>query len=210
MSDTYLFTIIVVNEKKQIIDGQHRFEAIKELKFPLRFVVEEGLTLCDVHTYNRINKTWNPEDFLNGYCDLKIPEYLKYREFKKKYDFGHRVCMSLLSQVVKTRSDDFKTGKFKIKNYSKACEMADKIIQIAPLYKGYKRRNFVYAMITLFRNKEYDHKRFIKKLTLRPTVLVDCSRTTQYLLLIEEIYNHFSSIKVNLRYPSNQENKYHE
>ena len=35
MNDNYLFTVIIVNEKNyEIIDGQHRFEVIKELKLP--------------------------------------------------------------------------------------------------------------------------------------------------------------------------------
>jgi ParB-like chromosome segregation protein Spo0J len=29
MAENYLFTVIIVNEKYEIIDGQHRFDVIK-------------------------------------------------------------------------------------------------------------------------------------------------------------------------------------
>ena len=32
ISANYLFTVIIVNEKYEIIDGQHRFQCIKDLK----------------------------------------------------------------------------------------------------------------------------------------------------------------------------------
>lgn len=39
MADNYLFTVIVVNENYEIIDGQHRFDVIKELKLPLHYIM---------------------------------------------------------------------------------------------------------------------------------------------------------------------------
>ena len=39
MSENYLFTVIIVNEKYEIIDGQHRFDVIQELKCLLHFPV---------------------------------------------------------------------------------------------------------------------------------------------------------------------------
>ena len=35
----YLFTVILVNESYEIIDGQHRFEIIRELNLPLHYVI---------------------------------------------------------------------------------------------------------------------------------------------------------------------------
>ena len=35
MSENYLFTVIIVNEKYEIIDGQHRFDVIQDLKHSL-------------------------------------------------------------------------------------------------------------------------------------------------------------------------------
>ena len=52
MESNYLFTVIIVNENYEIIDGQHRFEVIKELKLPLYYIVCNGYGLNEVHILN--------------------------------------------------------------------------------------------------------------------------------------------------------------
>ncbi len=43
MKQDYLFTLITVNEKNEICDGQHRYYAIRELNLPLFYVVIPGV-----------------------------------------------------------------------------------------------------------------------------------------------------------------------
>ena len=131
MSENYLLTIIIVNEKYEIIDGQHRFDVIKELNLPLNYVVCKGYGLTEVHALNQNSKTWNADDYLDGYCRLKYPHYLKYSEFKERYGFGHVECMTILGGYSSNpgidRTKIFYKGEFEIKDYDNACEIADKI-----------------------------------------------------------------------------------
>ena len=206
MSRNYLFTAIIVNEKHEIIDGQHRFDVIQELKLPLNYIVCTGYGINEVHILNQNSKTWNSDDYLDGYCNLGYPDYLKYKEFKDTYELGHTECQVLLSGITRgggKRSMDahvFFSGNFKIKNYNNACSIAEKILMIEPFYEGAKRRSFVMAMFTLLKNKEFEFTELIQKLKLQPTALVDCGRSEQYISLIEEIYNYRRREKVNLRY----------
>ena len=171
MSENYLFTIIIVNE---------------------------------VHILNQNSKTWNADDYLDGYCRLKYPHYLKYAEFKEKYGFGHVECMTILSGYTSHRGGDraktFYEGAFKIKDYGKACEIAEKIEIIGQYYLGHKRRSFVFSMLVLFKSKNFEFTELIQKLKLQPTAMVDCTNVQQYIMLIEEIYNYRRREKVNLRY----------
>jgi len=48
MALNYLFTVIIVNEKYEIIDGQHRFECIKDLGLPLYYIMCKGLLFCNI------------------------------------------------------------------------------------------------------------------------------------------------------------------
>lgn len=57
ISENYLFTVIIVNEKYEIIDGQHRFECVKELKLPLHYIVCKGYGLNEVHVLYENSKT---------------------------------------------------------------------------------------------------------------------------------------------------------
>lgn len=203
MQYNYLFTVIIVNENYEIIDGQHRFEVIKELNLPLRYIICEGYGLTEVHILNANSKTWNSDDYLEGYCNLGYKDYLLYKEFQDKYNFGHNECLSILSGITSAKTDNrklFYEGKFKILNYLDACNVADKIEIVGQYYAGYNRRSFIFALYSLLKNKNFEFTEFIQKLKIQQGALIDCVNISQYVALIEEIYNFRRREKVNLRY----------
>ena len=71
---------------------------------------------------------------------------------------------------------------------------------IEPYYAGVRRRSFIYAMMSLFKNPNFEYTEFIQKLKLQPTALQDCTNINNYKTLIEEIYNYRRREKVNLRF----------
>lgn len=209
IAKNYLFTFILVNENYQIIDGQHRFECIKELGLPLNYVVCKGYGLNEVQILNQNSKNWNYDDYLEGYIDLGYKDYILYKEFKEKYKFDHNSTLILLSkpnQLSNQNQDhviEFREGKFKVLDYHYAEGIAKKIWLLNGLYDGFLRRSFVFAMIRLLKNPEFELTEFITKLKLQPSALTDCTTTDQYITIIEEIYNYKRREKVNLRYSKN-------
>jgi hypothetical protein len=199
----YLFTVIIVNEDYQIIDGQHRFNVIRELNLPLNYIICVGYGLREVQILNANSKNWSADDFMEGYCNIGKKDYIMYRNFKQKYGLGHNECMAILSGVIGVGgqfTEDFHNGLFKITHYEDACRKAELLKMIEPYYSGYKRRGFVSAMLQLFKNTNFEFTEFLQKLRIQQTALVDCVNTNQYLTLIEEIYNYKRRVKVNLRY----------
>ena len=88
---------IIVNERFEIIDGQHRFNAIKALNLPVNFIVVEGYGLREVQLLNTNMSNWKKIDYLNAFCDLGYPEYLKMRQFMKDFsEFGIQVSEYIL------------------------------------------------------------------------------------------------------------------
>lgn len=201
MQERPLFTIITVNENHEIIDGQHRFEVSKELGLPIYYVICAGYGLNEVHILNANSKTWNADDYLDGYCRLGNKNYIQYAEFKKQYDFGHNDCMRILGGG-DTGSDiqEFYRGNFKILNYMEAVEFAERIMLIGQYYDGYKTSAFVRAMYGLMKKPQFEFMEFLNKLRLNPSSLTPCVKVSQYITLIEEIYNYRRREKVNLRY----------
>lgn len=198
MAENYLFTVIIVNEKYEIIDGQHRFDVIQELQLPLHYVVCKGYGLDEVHRLNHLSKTWNADDYLTGYCNLGYKDYLIYRDFKNKHKIGHNECQTLLMGV-KT-SATFNGGLFKVKSLSYAEKFMSKLYLIEPYYSDFKRRTFIYAMMAVMKNENFEFTEFLQKLKIQPTALQNCTDVGQYLELIEEIYNYKRKNKVNLRF----------
>jgi hypothetical protein len=203
MKRQYLFTIITVNEKFQIIDGQHRFNSCKELGLPINYVVVPGYGLNEVQILNENGKTWNANDYLNGYCNLDWPEYLKYKRFKDSFDFAHKVNLILLEGTMGDggRSvDRFKRGGFEVKQETFAYELGFKIKELKKIYGGAERVGFVLAFVTCIRKPLFSFEEFLEKLRFKSTMLVDCTTASSYLALIEEIYNYKRKDKVNLRF----------
>lgn len=217
----YLLSPIIVNEKFEIIDGQHRFEAAKQIGVPVNFLIAPNYGLKEVQMLNENMKNWKKEDYLNAYCDLKYPEYLKFRNFMRRFsEFGMAACETILTDrltggIMSTSDKDlisetnkrgsftvryFQEGELEIPNYEKSVENAEKIIMVRPYYDGFNRPTFVRAMIGIFKIEYYSHAKLLERLNANPTALQHCTNVTQYKLLIEDIYNFRSRDKVSLRF----------
>lgn len=201
IEQNYLFTVIIVNEKYEIIDGQHRFSIIKELELPLNYIVCEGYGLSEVHSLNQNTRTWNAEDFMNGYAEMGIEDYITYKEFKKKYGIGHQECIAILGgKSYSYLKDDFADGLFKVKSLLESEKTIQTIFRVEPYYSGVRRRGFINAMLQLLKNENFEFEEFIRKLKHNERKMVDCTSTEIYRELIEEIYNYKRRDKINLRF----------
>lgn len=202
----HLITIVMVNQNFEIIDGQHRFLICQELKLPINYIVVKNYGLNEVQILNANMKNWQTTDYVNGYCDLGYKDYIIYRDFVAEYGFQSQVAILLLTGEHQSGSNEinpatkFKEGLFKVKDLNNAKRMADKIMMIEPYYKGYLRRSFILALFGMFKNDNFEFTEFITKLKQQPTTLQDCTSTSQYKSLIEEIYNYRRREKVNLRF----------
>ena len=205
MRKNHLTTIIMVNEKFEIIDGQHRFLISQELKLPINYIISKNYGLNEVQILNANMKNWQTSDYVSGYCDLGYQDYIIYRDFVNNYGFQSQVAILLLSGEMEggneiSASSKFKSGDFKVKNLEEANKKAEKIMMIKTYYKGYLRRSFIIALLAMFKNENFEFTEFIAKLKQQPTTLQDCTNITQYKVLIEEIYNYRRREKINLRY----------
>jgi len=196
-----LIVPIIVNENYQIIDGQTRYECWKMLGKPIYFIKISGYGLPEVQRLNNNMKKWNYNDFLDSYCELGYKDYLLFRDFKNKYGFDNRSSITMLKQSAGGKdTKDFQEGKFRVKNYSIACKWATEITKIKKYYYGYNRRAFVTAMLHLLNHENFEMKILIQKLKYQSSKLVDCTNKTQYVTLLQDIYNFKSTKKVNLIY----------
>ena len=64
----YVSNPIIVNEKMEVIDGQGRLEALKQLHLPVEYRVIEGLTVRECQAINRKTKGWTITDFVDCFA----------------------------------------------------------------------------------------------------------------------------------------------
>ncbi|MCK5602614.1 hypothetical protein KAR91_12110 [Candidatus Pacearchaeota archaeon] len=198
MKERCLLTVILVNEKREIIDGQHRFEVLKELSLPINYIIADGYGLGEVQTLNTNTKNWGNLDYAKGYAILGNEEYKTYLQFREEHGLQHHQTVMLLTNMTAPNKKihfTFKNGFFKVANLLEAEKNYGKMCQIGRFYDGFKRRIFFTAMGILFKKKEYKHDRFIKKLNQQPTRMVNCVTVVEYIKVIEAIYNYRCSDK---------------
>lgn len=56
---------ILVNEKFEIINGQHRFNALKELNLPIQYRIKNGIGIKEVKALNRNTSNWKLVDYVS-------------------------------------------------------------------------------------------------------------------------------------------------
>ena len=203
MQKKFLISPITVNKNFEVIDGQHRLIASKDLGLPIYYFINNNYGIKEMQRLNAINKNWTPINYLNTGVALNNQNYIDFKRFKKKYGFSHAVSLTLLcNNNSKSEHDKFKEGTFKVKDYELACKYAELIYLVSPYYEEFKRRIFVSAILFLLKNKQdvFSMQEFIDKLKTKPNYLQHCVNTKQYLELIEEIYNYRRRLKVNLRF----------
>jgi len=206
MEEEMLMSPIIVNEKYEIIDGQHRFLVRKEMGKEIPYIIMHGYGLKQVHTLNSVAKIWGNKEYLDGYADLGNVNYIKFKEFQQKHRLNITSALSLLKNATFSanheRMYEFRNGDFTLTDAQlQQAEFTMIVIdQIHKLYSGAKRKQFIYAIIRLMRTPKFDPALFINKLTYQRTKLVDCSTVDQYISLIEDIYNYKSRNTVSLRY----------
>ena len=210
---------ILVNEKMEVIDGQHRLQAAKNVNTFVYYIVVNGYKLEQVHTLNLNQKNWGKRDYMLGYAEMGIKSYMKLREFVlKNDDFTFQDCISLCSNTatanastisnkfrynkenIVKQSEVFEEGTWVGKDFDLAQEWANKIRMCKPYFEGYNKTTFVCTMVGLFKNELFDFSEFMHKVRIQPKALVDCANREQMKALIEDIYNYKSRNKVNLRY----------
>jgi hypothetical protein len=199
---------IIVNGNYEIIDGQHRYEACKELGLPVYYFVVPEYGIEEVQILNSNQKNWTKIDYLHSYCKAGRRPYLEFRQFMKDFpELSFQACERILtgfSQGRKTgnidkkkvQMRDFEQGKLMIPDLNKSYVIGRKIMDFKPYYEGFYKGIFATVILALLKSKNYNHKEMMHKLSNCPIKLQDCLNVEAYKMLLEDIYNH-KRLKVN-------------
>lgn len=213
-NEMHLVCPIIVNEKMEVIDGQHRLQASIETGVPIYYIQVPGYGIKEVQRLNANQKNWTKLDFLEMYCAQGKKTYIEFKEFMGHFpELSFQACERILTGLSKgTRSGhhegksmqmmDFQEGKLQIPNLALSYKNARKVMEFKEHYDGFSRGSFVSAILPLFKSKNYDHKEMIYKLSVAPKKLTHCQNVVQYRLLLEDIYNwkRQKENKVSFRY----------
>ena len=204
---------IVVNEKMEIIDGQARFEALKELGMPIEYYIVPGLTIDDCRIINEIWTKWKTENYVESYAEMGTEDYNRVKYLMNYYDVPLNVIISAKNNRTghgKNGGRDFKKMRDGRMTFSESDYIY--VSRIMNIYKRYRmafnrfggrtntKDNVIFYLIQYGdRGGKIDHDRVIESLmTCDPQTIYN----TGFDRLLESVQNayNFNKAKKNRIY----------
>jgi hypothetical protein len=158
---------IIVNEKFEIIDGQGRFEALKQLERSVKFIVACGTGIEDCRRMNQYSTNWSKTDFIDSYSNIE-----SYQNLKQIVD-ETGLCFDKIMQIARKYSGGrgagqelLRSGKLEFDNddvavVRKVVEAGTQIKQALAIDKNLPANFYVCVKIMMCADG-YNHKRMLQ------------------------------------------------
>lgn len=212
MKEEQLIIPIVVNERYEIIDGQHRFTACKDLGKPVYFYMVRGYGLDQVKRANIASSNWKKENYLDMFVAEGNEIYKEFEEIKERYDLNISNLLKIFAIVQEKQSArvgyEFENGTFALDGKMEVLRFLT-ALEDFNFFKFYKSNNFLIAFTRLYFKSEYDHDKMKTKLITHRNSLEKRSTSDEYLVLLcNRIYSF--GVTKNPIYYSSESKKFHQ
>lgn len=190
---------ILVNEKMEVVDGQHRLEAAKELGLDI-FYIQDRISYDHILNSNLFQKKLILEDVIKFYAVKDgIPSYLELQEYMNLLEISPKSLISLIFGTMSLPMIEFiKSGKFEMPrdkmylekvvfSFSKLKEFV-KEKKITP-YTMFSSTNFTVAFRNLVLLPDYIENIFFNKLSQRWFDLKPQINSKEWTRVLIGIYN---------------------
>lgn len=184
---------VLVNEHMQVIDGQHRLSALRELGMPVYYLAVSGLTSADARAINVTQKGWVALDYAKSYANSGNPNYQRYLQLREEYPmFAHFITLLAIhggqpqGMFVK-----FRTGRLEINEdqMDTIRERADKFVSIIEASES-KSSHILRAIVSFFDKPGYDHERMTELLKEFSGTIPTYGTAQDYQRALEALFNY--------------------
>lgn len=200
----HLFPVIV-NSKYEIMDGQHRLSAVKnillakEMNLPVYYIMDPEITIDDISLLNSNKVNWSNMDYVNFYAFKMNKNYIVILKFLKKHPWAK---LSTALELLSSHHRDvqvLKEGNFKAdregQGYFVATCVEELGKQITSYYQFWKGTAFCTALNRMVRTKKYDHQVMLQSKILANLEAQHTER--EFVHELQHIYNNNRKDKVN-------------
>lgn len=213
--NTSIITCREVKEGYEILNGQHRLEALKRLGLEVHAHIIDNKEDVMI-ALNRNQSNWKPQDYLKYGVNSGIEDYIKLDlYYTKEYKVFSLIA---LIEVFGTESDNGSTYQFKKLNWKMEDEemgkdILDTIQKLYHIYgfKSYNETKFVRAFSRLFQLEGFSCSRLMEKIKGCSSYLSQQASMSGYYQALNKIYNYNTQergSKVDLVYMLSQRSNY--
>ena len=210
MKEKQLIIPILCNDKLEIIDGQHRYEACKELQYPLYYYVVDGYEIEDVKRANLVSCNWVVDDYLKLNIEIGKKDYIEFKRIKDEFNISTSQLLDIFARYQGTSLKEtrmiFEDGSFKLDNVHEVLQFLNNLSDFS-FFREYTSFSFIKAFLKISSLNEYDHKTMKKRLEKQPYKLEKRASYKNYIEMLVDIYN-YGITKVRFGYDARQDRFY--
>lgn len=190
---------LLVNERMDVIDGQHRLKAAEKLGVPVYYEKTKGMSTKEIIAL-QIQTRWTWADFMNAFVKDGNENYLKLNNFINQYEIPIPIAMDLFdcSSREKENGKKYKSGEFiypkddktqrlKVELFIETCDYIKKFSAGGLDLKN--KKSFSQAFVRFVNIDEVNYLIFQKKLKARMDKIRKCITSFDYFRLLVSVYN---------------------
>lgn len=201
----YILNPIVINEKYEVIDGQGRLEALKQLGLTVPYVIAEGAGVNECIAMNINQKNWKVIDYVESYAEVGNTSYILLSQLLDKYQktLGLNTVIATAQGLQKCSNEAVKEGRITIttERYKEALETLGYMEKFSDVLNevGGAKDSYYYAIGFCHRHRDIDDDLLMDRvhkyrLEIIPIVTIDQAFDT-----IENIYNRRNRQRIYIK-----------
>ena len=196
----YIDNPILVNEKMEVIDGQNRLDALRQLQMPVYYHIVEGIGADEAVRLNIGRTNWKTLDYVKSYAERGYESYEKLLRF---YELSN-VDVTILVSIGKMRvtNGGARTGGVNNQVTKGLYEMSEKEYEriekfvsfyaenepFISLIDGEKRSNLPLIAFCI-NTPNVDIERFVKTIKKYGANFIPYTEVVRRLIQISDFYN---------------------
>ena len=161
---------ILVNQQMQIIEGQNRYQACRNLGLPIYYVVQDDIGLDEVKSLNSASKNWTTKNYIHSFAagDKKI-DYIYMEQLFKQFPWATQriINFAVHDFVGGIKGSTIKSGDMKCDEveYNRAVNVLEYAGQFRKWIDGIGGRKEFYLIAVMFCYlcEEIDNDYLLKK-----------------------------------------------
>lgn len=192
----YISNPIIVNEKMEIIDGQGRCEALRQLDLPIEYRVVSGLGIKECRAMNLKPTSWSISDFVKSYAEYGNENYIRFKAIADKYGMGYSLVHSLCSDVIKSgrkSQDELRNGTLRFSEVTaeRLDRLCEYLIEFNNIQKKVGGRSEVFfgCIGWIAMQPGVDLERLKVSIMQQSNLISPCGKTEPTLKELSDIYN---------------------
>lgn len=195
----YIMNPIMINENFEIVDGQNRYEALKELDLPIQYYVVNDADINIARALNLGRSNWKPIDYVKSYAEDGYKSYqllLKLLDEHKNYNIQTIWAISQNKAMIGGwQTKDINNGTFQLDDdgYEKTKQKIDLLdsINITEIQKRMQgsRIAFISGVNWCLSVDKCDKSRLLNKVSFNYPLIRPIATTITLLEDISAIYN---------------------